>query len=177
MDILAEMGHAELRELGVSVYGHRHKIIKGIQRWRVSLGNTTNLVTFGLQNMDLSATCSTRPTKQSRTQIHTLNPIFSSACRTSSMNAGTHFHGVGVAEATPMGPIYFPPGSSRNTVMLELEPSDPEFRAVEEQVCQNHIPCFKPTTVSTFWFGCHRYSDCFLAPKSSKQNTSNSPFG
>ncbi|KAA0194700.1 Poly [ADP-ribose] polymerase [Fasciolopsis buskii] len=134
MDILAEMGHAELRELGVSVYGHRHKIIKGIQRWRVSLGNTTNLVTFGLQNMDLSATCSTRPTKQSRTQIHTLNPIFSSACRTSSMNAGTHFHGVGVAEATPMGPIYFPPGSSRNTVMLELEPSDPEFRAVEEQV-------------------------------------------
>ncbi|TPP66477.1 Poly (ADP-ribose) polymerase [Fasciola gigantica] len=134
MDILAEMGHAELRELGVSVYGHRHKIIKGIQRWRASSSNSTTLVTSGLQNMDLGTTGSARPAKQSRAQIPVLSPVFSPACRTGSANVATHFHGVGVSEATPMGPIYFPPGSSRNTVMLELEPSDPEFRAVEEQV-------------------------------------------
>lgn len=28
MEIIMEMGHLELRELGVLAYGHRHKIIK-----------------------------------------------------------------------------------------------------------------------------------------------------
>ncbi|VDP70269.1 unnamed protein product [Echinostoma caproni] len=135
MDILAEMGHAELRELGVSVYGHRHKIIKGIQRWRVSLGgHATGIVTSGLQNMDLGTGSAIRSIKQSKAQIPALNPMFSPAYRTGSVHATAHFHGVGVAEATPIGPMYFPPGSNRSTVMLELEPSDPEFRAVEEQV-------------------------------------------
>ncbi|XP_008113525.1 poly [ADP-ribose] polymerase tankyrase-2 isoform X2 [Anolis carolinensis] len=32
LDILIEMGHKELKEIGINAYGHRHKIIKGIER-------------------------------------------------------------------------------------------------------------------------------------------------
>ena len=28
MDILVEMGHDELKEIGINAYGHRHKILK-----------------------------------------------------------------------------------------------------------------------------------------------------
>ncbi|XP_021431458.2 poly [ADP-ribose] polymerase tankyrase-2 isoform X1 [Oncorhynchus mykiss] len=31
-DVLVEMGHKELREIGINAYGHRHKIIKGVER-------------------------------------------------------------------------------------------------------------------------------------------------
>lgn len=27
-----EMGHKELKEIGINAYGHRHKIIKGVER-------------------------------------------------------------------------------------------------------------------------------------------------
>jgi tankyrase len=32
LDILAEMGHEDLKQVGVSAYGHRHKLIKGIEK-------------------------------------------------------------------------------------------------------------------------------------------------
>ncbi|XP_061491464.1 poly [ADP-ribose] polymerase tankyrase-2 isoform X4 [Rhineura floridana] len=32
LDILVEMGHKELKEIGINAYGHRHKIIKGVER-------------------------------------------------------------------------------------------------------------------------------------------------
>uniref|UniRef100_UPI001ED84CE7 poly [ADP-ribose] polymerase tankyrase-2-like isoform X2 n=1 Tax=Scatophagus argus TaxID=75038 RepID=UPI001ED84CE7 len=32
LDVLVEMGHRELKEIGISAYGHRHKIIKGVER-------------------------------------------------------------------------------------------------------------------------------------------------
>ena len=32
MDILAEMGHDELKDIGITAYGHRHKIIKGVEK-------------------------------------------------------------------------------------------------------------------------------------------------
>ncbi|XP_026133026.1 tankyrase-2 isoform X2 [Carassius auratus] len=32
LDVLVEMGHKELKEIGISAYGHRHKIIKGAER-------------------------------------------------------------------------------------------------------------------------------------------------
>ena len=32
MDILAEMGHEELKEIGINAYGHRHKMIKGVEK-------------------------------------------------------------------------------------------------------------------------------------------------
>ncbi|XP_017461233.1 PREDICTED: tankyrase-2-like, partial [Rhagoletis zephyria] len=38
MDILAEMGHEELKQIGVAAYGHRHKILKGLQPFLNSPG-------------------------------------------------------------------------------------------------------------------------------------------
>ncbi|OQR76068.1 tankyrase-1-like [Tropilaelaps mercedesae] len=32
IDVLAEMGHEELKQIGVHAYGHRHKIIKGVEK-------------------------------------------------------------------------------------------------------------------------------------------------
>ncbi|KAM9426617.1 poly [ADP-ribose] polymerase tankyrase-2-like [Pholidichthys leucotaenia] len=32
LDVLVEMGHQELKEIGIHAYGHRHKIIKGVER-------------------------------------------------------------------------------------------------------------------------------------------------
>ncbi len=32
MDILIEMGHEELKDIGINAYGHRHKILKGVEK-------------------------------------------------------------------------------------------------------------------------------------------------
>uniref|UniRef100_A0A8C9S0K3 Poly [ADP-ribose] polymerase n=1 Tax=Scleropages formosus TaxID=113540 RepID=A0A8C9S0K3_SCLFO len=32
LDVLADMGHEELKEIGINAYGHRHKLIKGMER-------------------------------------------------------------------------------------------------------------------------------------------------
>ncbi|XP_016361568.1 tankyrase-1-like [Sinocyclocheilus anshuiensis] len=32
LDVLADMGHEELKEIGINAYGHRHKLIKGTER-------------------------------------------------------------------------------------------------------------------------------------------------
>jgi tankyrase len=41
MDILVEMGHDELKDIGINAYGHRHKILKGLEKMVVGLPNTT----------------------------------------------------------------------------------------------------------------------------------------
>lgn len=38
LEILAEMGHEDLKQVGVSAYGFRHKILKGIAQLRTSTG-------------------------------------------------------------------------------------------------------------------------------------------
>lgn len=38
LEILAEMGHEDLKQVGVSAYGFRHKILKGIAQLRVTTG-------------------------------------------------------------------------------------------------------------------------------------------
>ncbi|KAI8499774.1 hypothetical protein Bbelb_228250 [Branchiostoma belcheri] len=42
LDILGEMGHEELKEIGVNAYGHRHKLIKGVERILGGTGTTLN---------------------------------------------------------------------------------------------------------------------------------------
>ena len=32
LDVLAEMGHSELKDIGINAFGHRHKIIKAGER-------------------------------------------------------------------------------------------------------------------------------------------------
>lgn len=39
LDILAEMGHEDLKQVGVSAYGYRHKLIKGIDKLCASTGD------------------------------------------------------------------------------------------------------------------------------------------
>nr|KAG5687245.1 hypothetical protein BaRGS_025347 [Batillaria attramentaria] len=41
MDILMEMGHEELKDIGINAYGHRHKILKGMEKLMASRGITT----------------------------------------------------------------------------------------------------------------------------------------
>ncbi|CAH1784886.1 unnamed protein product [Owenia fusiformis] len=60
MDILAEMGHDELKEIGINAYGHRHKVLKGVEKL-ISGGTTTQLLvnapgasTSGTMLIDLS---------------------------------------------------------------------------------------------------------------------------
>ncbi|CAB1318289.1 unnamed protein product [Coregonus sp. 'balchen'] len=42
LDVLADMGHEELKEIGINAYGHRHKLIKGMERL---LGGQQDLAT------------------------------------------------------------------------------------------------------------------------------------
>ncbi|KAH8295482.1 hypothetical protein KR018_012020 [Drosophila ironensis] len=48
LDILAEMGHDDLKQVGVSAYGFRHKILKGIAQLRATtgIGSNVNLCTL-----------------------------------------------------------------------------------------------------------------------------------
>ncbi|XP_068161838.1 poly [ADP-ribose] polymerase tankyrase-2-like isoform X2 [Antennarius striatus] len=58
LDVLVEMGHRELKEIGVSAYGHRHKIIKGVERLvsgPPSLNPYLNTTNSGTILMDLAA--------------------------------------------------------------------------------------------------------------------------
>lgn len=40
IDILAEMGHEELKQIGVHAYGHRHRLLKGIEKLLLSSHST-----------------------------------------------------------------------------------------------------------------------------------------
>lgn len=42
MEILAEMGHEDLKQVGVSAYGFRHKILKGIATIKATTGKLHN---------------------------------------------------------------------------------------------------------------------------------------
>lgn len=42
MEILAEMGHEDLKQVGVSAYGFRHKILKGIAAIKATTGNLSS---------------------------------------------------------------------------------------------------------------------------------------
>ena len=41
VDILSEMGHEDLKQIGVTAFGHRHKLIKGIEK--LVSGNGKNI--------------------------------------------------------------------------------------------------------------------------------------
>lgn len=39
LEILAEMGHEDLKQVGITAYGYRHKILKGVATLRTTTGN------------------------------------------------------------------------------------------------------------------------------------------
>ncbi|XP_054166448.1 poly [ADP-ribose] polymerase tankyrase-2-like [Oppia nitens] len=41
-DILSEMGHEELKQIGVNAYGHRHRLLKGIEKVLLSTHSSTH---------------------------------------------------------------------------------------------------------------------------------------
>ncbi|XP_072229854.1 poly [ADP-ribose] polymerase tankyrase-2-like [Leuresthes tenuis] len=58
LDVLVEMGHRELKDVGINAYGHRHKIIKGVERLisgPQSLSCYLNTASSGTILMDLAA--------------------------------------------------------------------------------------------------------------------------
>lgn len=44
LEILVEMGHDDLKQVGVSAYGFRHKILKGIAQLRSTAGELIELM-------------------------------------------------------------------------------------------------------------------------------------
>lgn len=50
VDILAEMGHEDLKQIGITAYGHRHKLIKGLEKLLSGNGNLTLYFLHSLLN-------------------------------------------------------------------------------------------------------------------------------
>lgn len=124
LDILPELGHEELKELGVSVYGQRHKIIKGIARYRSTL---------------LAATASSStaaPISSPQPPLLSIAAAVAGGFPNSSNNTAVvaHFRGVGVHEPMPPGSDYFPAAASLETVFVNVPRDSSEFRDVDEQV-------------------------------------------
>ncbi len=42
-----EMGHDELKDVGINAYGHRHKILKGVEKLIATHGETANPSVIG----------------------------------------------------------------------------------------------------------------------------------
>jgi len=51
MDVLVEMGHEQLKEIGITAYGHRHKILKGVKERLAGVGCTIGKTFHNMQNM------------------------------------------------------------------------------------------------------------------------------
>lgn len=44
MDVLIDMGHEELKEVGIVAYGHRHKLLKAVKERLGGTGCTTGML-------------------------------------------------------------------------------------------------------------------------------------
>lgn len=49
LEILAEMGHEDLKQVGVSAYGFRHKILKGVAQLRNTTGTNIAITNMCVQ--------------------------------------------------------------------------------------------------------------------------------
>lgn len=109
MDILAEMGHEELKQIGVAAYGHRHKILKGVEKLLInSAGAASASATPAVAQAPMSTTSSSSSSSSVPPQ---LQPFLNSP-------------GGGGA----------PPLSTSTTYMIQLAPEDREYRAVEDEM-------------------------------------------
>ena len=46
VEILSEMGHEDLKQIGITAYGHRHKLIKGLEKLVSGNGNKISCTDF-----------------------------------------------------------------------------------------------------------------------------------
>ncbi|XP_016278272.2 poly [ADP-ribose] polymerase tankyrase-1 isoform X1 [Monodelphis domestica] len=137
LDVLADMGHEELKEIGINAYGHRHKLIKGVERllggqqdeetevqrvkvtyprstkkwqsWDSHPGPlTSNLALFPLPHPDQRSECTSQLASQGGSS--TVGSVFST-------NPYLTFHCV-----------------NQGTILLDLAPDDKEYQSVEEEM-------------------------------------------
>ncbi len=48
VEILADMGHEDLKQIGITAFGHRHKLIKGLEKLVSGNGNLTICLTYSI---------------------------------------------------------------------------------------------------------------------------------
>ena len=49
VEILSEMAHEDLKQIGITAYGHRHKLIKGLEKLVSGNGNLKFLALISMQ--------------------------------------------------------------------------------------------------------------------------------
>ena len=49
VDILAEMGHEDLKQIGITAFGHRHKLIKGLEKLLSGNGESYRTVSLSMK--------------------------------------------------------------------------------------------------------------------------------
>jgi hypothetical protein len=57
VDILAEMGHEDLKQIGITAFGQRHKLLKGIEKLLSGNGTQTNLFNFKVFLANVGPVC------------------------------------------------------------------------------------------------------------------------
>lgn len=106
MDVLAEMGHDELKQVGVVAYGHRHKILKGVEKLLISNSSSTASVNRSSGGSQVA------PMANGSTSFSSTGP--------SSLSFPQSGNPLSVSSST--------------TYMIQLAPEDREYRAVEDEM-------------------------------------------
>ena len=122
MDILAEMGHEELKQIGVTAYGHRHKLLKGIEKLLISSAASSS--SSGISSSNGSSNGSPFAPKHA---LNAQNGVMPNGANSLMIMAS---NGLPVS----MSPFSMPNANPATTYMLNLLPEDREYRAVEDEM-------------------------------------------
>ena len=76
VDILSDMGHEDLKQIGITAYGHRHKLIKGLEKLVSGNGEFTTHFSLLTQSLCMQLRKHVKPYVQ---QITFLSLLFSSS--------------------------------------------------------------------------------------------------
>ncbi|OTF79392.1 hypothetical protein BLA29_010016, partial [Euroglyphus maynei] len=148
MDILAEMGHEELKAIGVSAYGHRHRILKGIEKLLIS--SSTLYDTIDGSGLVVRANHQLEPLKQALNGNQFLGTTITNA------NSITVMTSTGTVVPLPAAPPFAATNNSfqsllsssngglsstsgismihTTTFLIQLSQDDREYRAVEDEM-------------------------------------------
>ncbi|KAF7495368.1 Poly [ADP-ribose] polymerase tankyrase-1 [Sarcoptes scabiei] len=147
IDILAEMGHEELKAIGVTAYGHRHRILKGIEKLLISSTNE-NVEDFSLfadKNQSLDPLMKFFAENQPNESIATHKPITVMAAdgtiipcsslfstNTNSQNPKNLFSFQPNIDSNTLNNLY--PNIQTTTFCIQLSTEDKEYRAVQDEM-------------------------------------------
>lgn len=120
MDILAEMGHEELKQIGVAAYGHRHKLLKGIEKLLISSAASS------MNGVNSSSATPFMGSKLSNGSSVGASPSSSNIMIMSANGLPVSVSPFSVSNTTG--------ANSATTFMVHLQPEDREYRAVEDEM-------------------------------------------